>query len=371
MSPWNKKIFNIFLIIAIFICFTPTQANSMNRYEKKRRFAQAKIRKLKFLESLETNKMYRNQQRLEQNETNLKDTGVQYSSAQQRLDSIQRQLSVSLQTYSISEFQAKNRIRQIYKKQRTGLFQLLLSTNDLNLFLDRIYYQNLIAKNDKYKLRYVREKARRIARLKFELQQQKLALASAMDSMRSQKQNIKSDINANQSMIEKLKSDRAAYERSERELARQSASLQRMIYHKTGHSEVHVASGFIWPVHGMVTSPFGYRVHPIFHSRIFHSGLDIAAPYGTPVRASNSGRVLYSGWYGGYGKVVIIDHGRYNGVPTSTLYGHLSSYSVSAGDYVTRGQVVANEGTTGYSTGPHVHFEVRTNGQPSNPLSYI
>lgn len=89
------------------------------------------------------------------------------------------------------------------------------------------------------------------------------------------------------------------------------------------------------------------------------------------IRASNSGKVIYAGWYGGYGKVVILDHGTVNGHPITTLYAHMSTIKARQGQFVQKGEVVGYEGTTGYSTGPHCHFEVRVNGKPNNPLNYI
>lgn len=373
ISCLNKKIFNIFLVVAVLLFSTTNEAMSISRVhiEKKRKETQAKIRRLKILESQETNKMYRNQLKLEKSEKELKQSQYQYRTAQVKLVDLESNLSQSLSTFSVTEFQARNRIRQIYKKQRSGLFQLLLSTNDLNLFLDRIYYQNIIAGKDKHKLNYVKERARRIARMKLQVEEERKNIVGTIQNINYQQQNIQSAIDRNASMIQKLRTNRLAYERSERELARQSASLRNMISRSTGHSSIRVVSGFIKPIGGCITSPFGWRIHPIFRSRTFHSGLDIGGPYGGSVRASNSGRVIYSGWYGGYGKVVILDHGMYNGSPTTTLYAHLSSYAVGVGDYVSRGQVIAREGSTGYSTGPHVHFEVRINGQPCNPLNFI
>ena len=174
-------------------------------------------------------------------------------------------------------------------------------------------------------------------------------------------------------MINKLRTNRAFYERSEAELASQSASLQAMLAKRSESQSagIKVTTGFIRPLGGQITSPFGYRTHPIFHSRIFHSGLDIAAPMGTPIKASNSGKVIMAGWYGGYGKVVIIDHGVVRGQPITTLYGHMSSINVSQGQKVSQGQVIGRVGSTGYSTGPHCHFEVRVKGQPRNPLNFI
>ena len=138
------------------------------------------------------------------------------------------------------------------------------------------------------------------------------------------------------------------------------------------NKETFVTTGaFMRPISGPITSPFGWRVHPIFKSRIFHSGIDIGGANGGAIKAANSGKVIFAGWQGGYGKVVIIDHGRVNGKPTTTLYAHMSVINVSNGQSVGKGQVIGKEGSTGYSTGPHCHFEVRVNGVPQNPLQYI
>ena len=103
------------------------------------------------------------------------------------------------------------------------------------------------------------------------------------------------------------------------------------------------------------------QVHCLRHLR---KGL----PHGDP---GNSGKVIYSGWYSGYGKVVIIDHGNYNGKPTTSLYAHMSRQSVSVGANVSRGQTIGYVGTTGYATGPHLHFEIRINGKHTNPRNYL
>jgi murein DD-endopeptidase MepM/ murein hydrolase activator NlpD len=116
--------------------------------------------------------------------------------------------------------------------------------------------------------------------------------------------------------------------------------------------------GLEWPIHGVVTQEFGHNGHP---------GIDIAAAYGTPIHASGTGVVIYAGWESGYGNYTCIAHG--GGI--STCYGHQSQIVVSVGQTVTRGQYIGNEGSTGYSTGPHVHFEVRVNGVVHNPRNFI
>jgi len=127
------------------------------------------------------------------------------------------------------------------------------------------------------------------------------------------------------------------------------------------------AYGMQWPVVGSVTSEYGYRTHPVYGTRKLHSGLDVSAPRGTPIAAVQGGTVLMAGVQGGYGNVVIVDHG--DGV--STLYAHMSKINVSKGQQVNRGDVVGLVGATGTATGNHLHFEVRINGEATNPRPYL
>jgi len=124
---------------------------------------------------------------------------------------------------------------------------------------------------------------------------------------------------------------------------------------------------FIWPAQGPVVSGFGMRWHPILGGYRMHTGIDIAASYGAPIIASADGVVLFTGWYGGYGNTVIVDHGN----SITTLYAHCSAILVSQGQNVARGQAIARVGATGYATGPHLHFEIRVNGVPVNPMTRL
>ena len=217
-----------------------------------------------------------------------------------------------------------------------------------------------------------RNKAAEIASIRNNIQIRKRNLERSVASINTQQDYIKRAIARNEDMINKLRTDRAAYQKAERDLAHQSQQLSNYINRTTSKtSDVTIATGFMKPIQGRITSPFGWRTHPIFNTRTFHSGIDIGGPTLGAIKASNSGKVIYTGWYGGYGKVVIVEHGMVNGKPVTTLYAHMSSIAVANGTKVQRGQVLGYEGTTGYSTGPHCHFEVRVNGQPNNPLSYI
>ncbi len=126
------------------------------------------------------------------------------------------------------------------------------------------------------------------------------------------------------------------------------------------------SNGFRMPVHGRVTSNFGRRVHPILRYARFHAGIDFGAPYGAPVMAAASGQVTSAGWQGGYGRAVKISHG--GGI--QTLYGHMSSLAVAPGQQVVAGQVIGHVGSSGFSTGPHLHYELHRNGTPIDPASF-
>ena len=370
MGNLIRKIFIAF--VAVLVVGTVVYSDELTTIQQKHKATSEKINRLKVLERLEQNKLYKNQQKLEQASNNLQNSKVRLGTLEAQLAQLERDLTKSVLEYNNANANMKKRIRQVYKSQRTGMFQLILNARDLNSLLDVVYFEKLILKRDYANIMAVKAKSQRIASMKKDVENKKIALAQSIQSINSQQKNIKYAIAKNQDLIHRYKTDRRTYEKAERELARQSASLQSMISKNKGSSNVKVASaGFVKPIGGRITSPFGWRTHPIFNSRTFHSGVDIGGPNGGGIKASNSGKVIYSGWYGGYGKVVILDHGTINGKPTTTLYAHMSSIRVKQGQHVNKGEVVGYEGTTGYSTGPHLHFEVRINGKPNNPLNYI
>ena len=122
-----------------------------------------------------------------------------------------------------------------------------------------------------------------------------------------------------------------------------------------------------WPADGLITSGFGWRTHPILNRRIFHNGIDLDSPYGTPIRAAGDGRVILAQSWSGFGNTVVIQHGG----DVTTIYGHMSRFGASVGNDVREGNVIGYVGCTGLCTGPHLHFEVREGGVPVDPLRYL
>ncbi|MBA4370011.1 MAG: hypothetical protein C0418_00320 [Coriobacteriaceae bacterium] len=149
---------------------------------------------------------------------------------------------------------------------------------------------------------------------------------------------------------------------------REAAAIAATLRARAGGSGLY-AGTMSWPVpaSSRITSYYGWRTHPILRTRRFHHGLDIGAPSGSAIVAAGTGEVIWAGWRGGYGKVVMIDHGE----GCVTVYAHMSSIGVSVGQAVDQGQRIGAVGSTGLSTGPHLHFEVRANGESRNPLEYL
>lgn len=350
-----------------------TKEQAIFNLRKQQANAHNKAKELRVLERMESGKLYNNQRKLETTRNNLAYTQRECNKKLNQLNQMKSKKSIAEVQYVKIYDGIKVRICQIYKTQRKGFLELLLTSSDVNTFFDRLHFESIIMKEDYKRMREARQKAEEIAQLERAIAQEQASLDKSRRILLDQQKAIKKDIATNTKMINKLRTNRAYYERSENELARQSASLEAMLANRSPSmsSDIKVTTGFIRPLGGQITSPFGYRMHPIFKTRKFHSGIDIAAPMNTPIKASNTGKVIMAGWYGGYGKVVIIDHGIIRGQSITTLYGHLNSISVSQGQQVKQGQIIGRVGTTGYSTGPHCHFEVRVKGQPRNPLNYI
>lgn len=208
-----------------------------------------------------------------------------------------------------------------------------------------------------------------------------------LDALAQEAQKAQSQIAAKkaeqQKVLDDAKDNKAAAAQMEQDLIAESKRVHNLIQERLRQQEAArqaasqsggeapsytQGSGVLsWPCNGPITSPYGYRVHPIFGTTIYHSGIDIGVDYGTPIHSADSGTVIYAGWISGYGNAVIIDHG--NGM--QTLYGHNQSLNVSEGQSVSKGQVIAFAGSTGNSTGPHCHFEVQVNGSAVDPMGYL
>lgn len=376
MDKGFKKSLILFLAINIFIAgILLAQTPAKAAYEKEKAKISFKIFELKRKEKVEIKNLTTKQKNLEETKNNIKYCQNKLETSKSNLETLEHKLNRLSNEQGMAAESAGSRIREIYKGERINTLHLIFAANDMGTFLDRIYYQKILAQKDKSILNDLRAKSRRVNQSRRAVVNEKNNIASTLNYMNVKKQQLNSSIKTSQDLINKLRTDRATYEKAQQELEYLSNKLENQIRHSET-TKMLANSKFIKPITGIITSPFGWRIHPIFRSRRFHTGVDISGPYGRSIKASNDGKVIYSGWYGGYGKVVIIDHGNmdcgsHKGQRFSTLYAHMSSTSVGVGSFIKKGDVIGREGTTGYSTGPHVHFEVRIEGKPNNPLSFV
>jgi len=263
------------------------------------------------------------------------------------------------------------RLRYLQRQQLQRWWVTLLSSKDLNQFADRRRQIERIYNSDRLLLAELTQRSTQIDKQRQQIATQKNELDLLTQKLKYQKSNIEAEVVAQQNAIDRLKSDRQALALAEDRLAEDSRRLSQIIIAKVQpYSGLILPPGsgqLMYPTIGEVTSSFGWRIHPILGTERFHAGIDFGADYGSLIYASQSGRVIYADWYGGYGNSVIIDHG--NGI--TTLYAHCSELYVRDGDAVQQGQPIAAVGSTGFSTGPHLHFELRANGEPIDPAAYL
>lgn len=296
----------------------------------------------------------------------------QLAIANQHLKELQADLAKAEKAYQDSQFATVARLRFLQRQKNSEGWAVLLQSDNLNEFLDRRRQLKLVYEADRKILTQLKAAADELERRRRNIEQQKNEIALLTQQLQAQKSEYQAQAQTQQALIGRLQADRRALEAAENQLEQDSNNLTQIIQQRIAAQDrnsivVRGTGQFSYPSSGRQTSGFGYRIHPILGYRRFHSGLDFGASYGSPIRAADSGTVIFSGWYRGYGRTVIIDHGG----NLTTLYGHASELYVSEGQTVQRGQTIAAVGSTGLSTGPHLHFEVRVNGTPVNPLNYL
>ncbi len=283
------------------------------------------------------------------------------------------------------------RVRAIYMHGQLNYLEVILGANSFSDFANRVELLKRVIRSDYNLILEIQKQKTAIEAKKAQLEEDKRQLDALAAEAEKTRQEIAKKKAEQQKVLDAAKSNKAAAAQMEQDLNAQLASVRNLIQQRLAAAEaarqaaqqqaasddeggggsddnyVQGTGAMGWPCSGPITSPFGYRTHPIFGTTIFHAGIDIGVDYGTPIHAADSGVVVYSGWISGYGNAVIIDHG--GGI--STLYGHNQSLAVSEGQSVSKGSVIAYAGSTGNSTGPHCHFEVDVNGSPVNPMGYL
>lgn len=277
----------------------------------------------------------------------------------------------------------RTRVRDIYINGRLSYLDVILGAKNFNDFANRVELLKRIIDADLELISSIKTERGIIESKRAALEEDHKRILALQKDAEAKKVEIEKKRAEQQVLLQRAENDRAtamqAYAEleassndikrrlQEREAARKAAEAAAAASGSSSTTYVRGSGQFSWPLNGPITSPFGYRNHPIFGRVIAHSGIDIGVDEGTVVHAADAGTIVEADWISGYGYAVIIDHG--NGF--STLYGHNSSLIVSEGQTVSRGQPIAYSGNTGNSTGPHLHFEIRLNGEPVDPMGYL
>ena len=299
-----------------------------------------------------------------------KDVRKELDATEARIDENEDKLKVLNKDFAVKRDQLAKRVRDIYINGQINYLDVLFGAKDFQDFFTRMDLLKRVIQQDYDLVQVVFAEKTAIETSQKELEQDKTAKEKLVASAADRKKEAEKKQAAKQAIIDKMETDRATQERIINENLAASKEVEQMIRNSRYQPASPALSGsgaLNWPLGGPITSPFGWRVHPITGASRFHSGIDIGGDYGDTIHAAGAGIVSYAGWISGYGYAVIIDHG--GGI--STLYGHNQALLVSEGQSVSQGQAIAECGSTGNSTGPHCHFEVRVDGEPVDPMGYL
>jgi murein DD-endopeptidase MepM/ murein hydrolase activator NlpD len=292
-------------------------------------------------------------------------TTIELVLKEEELNKIEDELSAKIEILN-------NRVAQIYKNGGSNVLEMLLKAEDFIEFISRMKLMNLFARQDTDSVLEIKEKRNATLSIKKSIidlremqKEHKEKIGMLVSRAEAKTSEIEELYEEKNDLLYQTRANKNALIAMEKELEIKEAELTRILEsYKYGSAP---SGKFMWPVAGSLRSGFGWRIHPIFGVRRFHSGIDLAAPYGTLVKAGDGGQVIQAGYFGGYGYSVMV----YHGGGFATWYAHLSSIRCAVGQFVERGQVIGLVGSTGWSTGPHLHFEVRINGNAQNPLQYL
>ncbi len=312
------------------------------------------------------------EQQINSKQSDIDELEASISEAQAKLETLEEELAVAEEKVNTQNENLNARLRNMYKNGSVGFIDVLMDSGSFSEFLNNLSLVEKVYTSDQDVLEELQKAYDEIDAKKKEIETLQAELSESKATMEEQKSSLEAD----KASVEKKKSEIAADSaETQRELDKLEADAQALtssIRNSGSSSSSSKYNGGImaWPVPSChtVSSGYGGRIHPTTGKYKFHGGLDIPGSYGSAIVAANSGKVIWAGNRGdSYGNYVIIDHG--GGV--STLYGHSSKVLVSTGQRVSRGQRIANVGSTGRSTGPHCHFEVRINGSRVNPNPYV
>lgn len=287
------------------------------------------------------------------------------------IEKAEKELEISNSRYEKQKELLEKRLIAMYEMGQNSYLEILLNSKSITDFFSNYYLISEISKADEELLQTVEAEKKYNKALKETLETKKAVLTASRETREKNAISLTNMSVIKNNKIEQLSEEELSLQQQIEEYQNQITEIEKEIrvLAIANVSEKYVGGTMAWPTPGYtrINSPFGMRTHPITGVYKLHTGVDIGAPYGSNFIAANDGLVTYAGYNTAYGNMVIIDHG--GGI--TTLYAHGSEILVNVGDMVYQGTPVLKVGSTGYSTGPHAHFEVRINGDYVQPLDYI
>ncbi len=310
-------------------------------------------------------------------EASNKDIVSRYTDLQNQISQNERRLNITRKNYEDKLKLLKDRLVEFYKKGDITYIDVLLDSNNIIEFVSNYFIMSEIVAYDSKGLQELKDQEKEIEDIENDLKSKKEELVKVKEKAYTQTvlltnskikvENYKLSLSESE---QELNAQIDTYKKQQEEIANLIANA---IYAST--YELFYSGGIMmWPTltSNYITSPYGSRLHPIQGVTKNHDGIDIGGSTGHPVYAAQDGIVIYSGWLGGYGNAIMVDHGsNEEGVKIVTLYGHGSETLKNVGDVVVKGDEIMKMGSTGNSTGPHVHFEVRENNVAVDPKKYL
>lgn len=263
----------------------------------------------------------------------------------------------------------KECLRAIDENSTISYIELIFTSKNFSELLINIETINEITEHDMAIIDEMTRLKTEVEDAKAEIEAKKQEQEEARSIASGKQKQLSAKLKEKENLAKSLEKDIEKYKQVYEEARRQEEALKSSLKYSSSDSQYMGSGTFCWPApsYTRISSPYGWRMHPIYNTQKFHTGVDLAAPGGSNILAAETGKVISAGWNGGYGNCLVIDHG--GGM--STLYAHASKLLVSKGEYVTKGQVIAKVGSTGNSTGNHLHFEVLKSGKTVNPMGYI
>jgi septal ring factor EnvC (AmiA/AmiB activator) len=395
----NRKIFSTLILILIFILFTIffSYSNSNGDYSQKINEEKQRLKKIEQrIKSVkdEINNLQKKEsgylETLHKIEKLLQDTGKELQTIERDLELAQKEIKqgedeliFEKRTLKEKTKLLENRLRVIYKHRLTGYLEILFNSESFSDFLTRFRYIKNILSLDAKVINDIRQQMKKIEDNKMNLENREEILSLLKREVEKGKENIEFSIRAKKSIINKINSQKEAYLKSLKELEQSSLEIKNIIeriYKQQEEDSKRVTQKEVpaitlkpkkgilaLPVQGKLISGYGRHKNTDFNTYTFNSGIDISAPLGQVVHAAGSGEVIYTGSIKGYGQIIIIDHGG----RITTLYAHLSKILIDIGDKVKKGQIVGQVGDSGGVSSTRLHFEVRAEGKPTDPMNWL